>query len=247
MRARLTLLVLAALPSAASAAVPGFEPISHESSQDFALELRLNSSKPEIDSAAGLATKPYDSTFGGDRQLGLGMELDWQFLRVPHVGSLGVGVGVGRWSTSAKAVNYVDLSATGDDTTLELWQFSGLGVARLDALADAGIPLVPFAKAGLGCSLWRAFGPDGTYESKKADGSGHRSVGASYGFQWSAGLALLLDQLDPSSAKNLDQAMGVNNTYLFVEYTNARLRSSTAGNALWVGGDSYTAGLALEF
>ena len=72
-------------------------------------------------------------------------------------------------------------------------------------------------------------------------------MGASYGFQWSAGLALLLDQFDPSSAKNLDQATGVNNTYLFVEYTNARLRSSSSGSALWVGGNTVTTGLTLEF
>ncbi len=245
MRARLTLFALVALPAAASAAVPGFDLPSHDSPQDFALELRVNFSKPEIDSATGLNGKPYDATFGSDQQTGIGAEFDWQFARLPHVGSLGVGVGVGRWAAVSKAVNYVDLSATGDDTSLELWQFSGLAVARLETLAEAGIPLVPFAKAGLGYSLWRAFGPDGTYSSKSA--TGHRAVGASYGFQWSAGLALLLDQFDPSSAKNLDQATGVNNTYLFVEYTNARLRSSSSGSALWVGGDSVTTGLTLEF
>jgi hypothetical protein len=245
MRARLLAFSLAALPAAASAQVPlgGYTP--HSSPQDFALELRLNSFKPDIDSAPGLTSKPYEQTFGSDTRFGFGGEFDWQLVRVPGLGSFGIGAGVSRWATSAKAVNYVDLSATGDDTNLVLWQFAGLGVLRIDALTHLGLPFVPFAKAGLGYTLWRAFGPDGTYASRTP--SGNRSIGASYGLQYSVGLALLLDQFDPSSAKNLDEATGVNNTYLFIEYTNARLHSASSGSALWVGGASTTAGLALEF
>ena len=245
MRPRIFVLCLLASPGSAFAELPGFQRPSHASSQDFALELRVNYGKPEIDSAPGLARSPYSSAFGSESRVGLGAELDWQFLSIPRVGSLGVGVGVGRWSTTAKAVNYIDLSPTGDDTTLELWQFAGLGVFRVDALADSGIPLVPYVKAGLGYSLWRAYGPDGTYESKT--GSGNRAIGGSYGFQWSGGLALHLDRFDPSSAKNIDETMGVNNTYLFVEYTNATLRSASSKTALWVGGNTFTTGLALEF
>jgi hypothetical protein len=245
MRARLLALALAALPATASAEIPGGGYVPHQSSQDFALELRLNYGKPDIDAAPGLTGKPYEQTFGSESRYGLGAEVDWQFLRIPHVGTLGAGVGVGRWASSAKAVNFVDLSPTGDDTNLVLWQFAGLGVLRVDALTHVGIPFVPFAKAGLGYTLWRAYGPNGTYSSRTA--SGNRSVGASYGFQYSLGLALLLDQLDPSSAKNLDEATGVNNTYLFVEYTDARLQSASSGAALWVGGTTTTAGLTLEF
>jgi len=245
MRAPLLALALVAVPVTAHAEIPGVRYDGHNSSQDFALELRLIYGKPDIDAAPGLTGKPYEQTFGSDSRFGYGAELDWQFLRIPHVGSLGAGVGVGRWATSAKAVNYVDLSPTGDDTNLVLWQFAGLGVFRFDALADIGIPFVPFAKAGLGYTLWRAYGPDGTYGSRSA--SGNRSLGASYGFQYSVGLALHLDRLDPSSAKNLDEATGVNNTYLFVEYTDARLQSASSGSALWVGGTSTTGGLALEF
>lgn len=245
MRARLALLALCALPAAASAAIPGSDYQPHQSSQDFALELRLNFFKPEIDSAPGLKGTPYESTFGGDTHLGFGGEFDWQFLRNPHIGSIGFGAGVGRWSTTAKALNYVDLTPTGDDTTLHLWQFAGLGVFRLEALASMGIPLVPFAKAGLGYTLWRSYGPDGTYTSRQP--GGNRAIGGSYGFQWSAGLALLLDTFDPSSAKNLDEATGVNNTYLFVEYTDAALNAAMSGSALRVGGESLSGGLALEF
>lgn len=245
MRARLALLALCAFPAAAAAAIPGMDYHPHQSSQDFALELRTNFFKPEIDSAPGLTGTPYESTFGGDTRLGLGAEFDWQFLRDPRIGSIGVGANVGRWATTAKALNYVDLTPTGDDTTLHLWQFAGLGVFRFEALANIGIPLVPFAKAGLGYTLWRSYGPDGTYGSRKPNGN--RAIGGSYGFQWSAGLALLLDSLDPSSAKNLDEATGVNNTYLFFEYTDAALNSASSGSALRVGGETLTGGLALEF
>jgi hypothetical protein len=244
MRARLLALALLAGPAAARAELPSTY-VPHQSSQDFALELRLNYGKPDIDAAPGLTGKPYEQTFGSDSRFGLGAEFDWQFARIPSFGSVGVGVGVGRWATSAKAVNYIDLSETGDDTNLVLWQFAGLGVLRVDALTHLGIPFVPFAKAGLGYTLWRAYGPDGTYSSRTA--SGNRSIGASYGFQYALGLALLLDQFDPSSAKNLDEATGVNNTYLFVEYTDAQLQSASSGSALWVGGTSTTAGLTLEF
>lgn len=245
MRARLAFLALAAFPAAASAAIPGVDYQPHQSSQDFALELRVNFFKPEIDSAPGLTGTPYESTFGSDTRLGIGAEFDWQLLRNPHVGSIAIGAGVGRWATTAKALNFNDLKPTGDDTTLHLWQFAGLGVFRLEALAALGIPLVPFAKAGMGYTLWRSYGPDGTYASRQP--GGNRAIGGSYGFQWSAGLALLLDTFDPSSAKNMDEATGVNNTYLFVEYTDAALNRATSGSALRVGGESLTGGLALEF
>lgn len=245
MRARLFLTALCAVPAVASAAIPGMDYQPHQSSQDFAFEIRVNSFKPEIDSAPGLRGTPYESTFGSDAHIGLGAELDWQFFRNPHIGSFALGAGVGRWSTTAKALNYVDLKPTGDDTTLHLWQFAGLGVFRLEALSNIGIPLVPFAKAGMGYTLWRSYGPDGTYGSRVA--GGNRAIGGSYGFQWSAGLALVLDALDPSSAKNLDEATGVNTTSLFVEYTDASLNKASSGSALRVGGETLTAGLALEF
>ncbi len=245
MRARLALLAFVAIPAVASAAIPGVEYRPHQSSQDFALELKLNFFKPEIDSAPGLSGTPYESTFGSDTRTGLGAEFDWQLLRDPRIGSFALGAGVGRWATTAKALNYVDLTPTGDDTTLHLWQFAALGVVRFEALAHAGVPLVPFAKAGMGYTLWRSYGPDGTYASRQT--GGNRALGGSYGFQWSAGLALLLDTFDPSSAKNMDEATGVNNTYVFVEYTDATLNQASSGSALRVGGESLSGGLALEF
>jgi hypothetical protein len=62
-----------------------------------------------------------------------------------------------------------------------------------------------------------------------------------------AGLALALDFLDRSSAVNLDEAVGINNTYLYGELYMSMLNGLGQDNALRVGTNSWTLGMAFEF
>jgi hypothetical protein len=219
---------------------------SFASPQNFALEFRVAPSfTPDVDSdpALGGAT-PYADAFGSDSRVMVGVELDWQALRIPHFGSLGPGLGVGYTAMSAKApytVPHNGITISGEDTSLNVYPFYGVAVLRIDVLShEVGIPLVPFAKAGLGYSLWRASNTLGTSCYEGVCGKGH-----SMGSQLALGLALSLNPFDEYAAKNFDDAMGVNYTYLFAELTRADLTSPSG--ALRVGGTSWTFGLALEF
>ena len=54
--------------------------------------------------------------------------------------------------------------------------------------------------------------------------------------------------LDPYTARNFDESMGVNNTYLFAEWTDMSLDGMwVQSNALRVGSKTWTFGLTWEF
>jgi hypothetical protein len=62
---------------------------------------------------------------------------------------------------------------------------------------------------------------------------------------YAAGLMLLLDWLDPASAKEMDNSVGVNNSYFFGELWGSDVDSF--GDGLQVGTKTWTLGLAFEF
>ena len=47
------------------------------------------------------------------------------------------------------------------------------------------------------------------------------AVGATNGYSFTGGLALLLDVIDPGLAREMDQDTGINDTYLFVDFTRS--------------------------
>jgi hypothetical protein len=55
--------------------------------------------------------------------------------------------------------------------------------------------------------------------------AGNRSgSGATNGYSFGGGLALLLDSLDPTLARDMDRDTGINHTYLFVEFTKSYIK-----------------------
>ncbi len=219
-----------------------------ETPQRFALELRFSPYRPQIDDEPALNGKtPYKSTFGTMPRLMFGGEFDWQALRIPHFGTLGPGLGLGYTNMSDTARLIRDGSLSGDDTSLDIWSFYTVGVLRVDVLwRELGIPFVPYAKAGLGLGLWRAGNTGGTAEAKTSTGT-VSGKGYTFGTHVAAGLALALDFLDRSSAVNLDEAVGINNTYLYGELYMSMLNGLGQDNALRVGTNSWTLGMAFEF
>ena len=61
-----------------------------ESPQNVAVELRFGRYVPNIDNEFTNAT-PYKTLFGTDNRYAVGFEVDWQALRIPFLGTLGVG------------------------------------------------------------------------------------------------------------------------------------------------------------
>lgn len=70
-----------------------------------------------------------------------------------------------------------------------------------------------------------------------------RVTGSTGGSRYRAGLQLLLDLLEPRASAGMTAAYGVQNTYLFLEYQEAK--AELAGSDL--GGEAWLGGLLLEF
>jgi hypothetical protein len=220
----------------------------YESPQHFAFELRFSPFKPDIDSDPALhGATPYGSVFGSSAQLLFVAEFDWQAARIPHVGTIGPGIAVGYATMGANAQFANPHNGTlisGETTTLTIFPTYAVGVLRADVLwREVHIPLVPYAKLGIGLSFWRASNTLGTSAYQGVSGEG-RSLGT----QLALGLGLNLNSFDEYAARNLDESMGVNNTYLFAEWTRSDLTGLWAQQApLRVGGTYWTFGLAFEF
>ncbi len=223
----------------------GTRPRRHlDSPQNFAAEVRFGFFNPAIDTDPALVGAPYKEIFGTAPRLLVSAEFDWQALRIPHVGSFGPGVGVGFTSISDPAPLASGTGPSGETTTLQIIPFDLVAVLRVDVLwRQFHIPLVPYAKGGLGYALWRASNTLGTSSYNGASGTGH-----SIGSHVAAGLALNLNLFDPYAARGFDDALGVNGTYIFGEWTREDLNGlGLQTDPLRVGGTSWTFGLAFEF
>ena len=213
------------------------------SAQNFALELRLSPYHPQIDDDPNLKSKPFESNFGTVARLSIGVELDWQTLRIPRVGTIGPGVGVSYVSMSRPVRTVFTNRESGDETSLSIYPFYAVAVLRVDTFwRDMGIPLVPYGKAGVGMALWRASNTGGTSVINNVSGKGH-----SFGTNFALGIAFALDAVDPGASRNMDNATGINNTYLYLEAYWLTLNGLGQTNALHVGTNTWAAGLAFEF
>lgn len=212
---------------------------NYDSEQYAAFEARLGPYWPNVDDEVSGA--PFDDTFG-KRRYAFGVEADWQLLRIPNFGSLGPGVGVSwvRYSAPAPFADGSGVSA--QDTRLWILPVWGVGVLRVDVLArNWNIPFVPYGKLGLVYAFWGC--SSGDTPCRSAGGKVGR--GSEIGTMWAAGLMLLLDWMDPESAREMDNSVGVNNSYFFGEWSSSDVDSF--GEGMQVGADTWTLGLAFEF
>ncbi len=215
----------------------------NESPQYGALEIRFGRYVPAVDSSISGGT-PFKDTFGDSSRYMFGLEADWQLIRFPHLGTLGPGLGWGY----TRATGFAHLSSapsviSGEQTALSVMPFYAVGVLRADVLArDFGIPIVPYAKLGIGYALWWA--SDGGTTSRQGGVLGR---GTSYGPQYGVGLMFLLDELDPQTARDADNGLGINNSYIFGELFGSELDGFGSKTRMNVGTNSWVLGLAIEF
>ncbi len=215
------------------------------SNQSFAIEVRVGLYQPQVDSDPALHGSPYANTFGTGVHFEGAMEFDWQAIRIPGIGTLGPGISVGYTNMSGNAPRLDGgYPPSAESTTLEILPMYAVGVFRLDTLwRQAHIPLVPYAKAGLGMAFWRASNTVGTSIAPNGTiGEGH-----TLGEQFSAGLAFNIGVLDPNSVRQLDEATGINNTYIFAEYSVSALNGIGQKDPLLVGSNNFVFGLTFEF
>jgi hypothetical protein len=214
-----------------------------ESPQYGAFEVRFGRYIPAVDSSLSGGT-PFKDTFGDSSRYMFGMEADWQLIRFPHLGTFGPGLGWGYTRATGLAhLTNAPSVASGEDTALSVMPFYVVGVLRADVLArDFDIPLVPYAKLGIGYALWWA--SDGGTTSRI---NGTLGRGVSYGPQYAAGLMFLLDELDPQTARDADNGLGINNSYVFGELFASELDGFGSKTRMNVGANSWVLGVAIEF
>jgi hypothetical protein len=226
----------------------------YQSPQAWAVELRVGPYYPQVDDEFNGAAYPLAETLGSGKRVLLGIEGDWQALRVGKLMSLGPGFGTAytRLSNPAVFANPPDgavpetaqPSGTSPmDSTLKLWLQWAAAVARVDALnRNFRIPIVFTAKLGMGHAFWWA--GKGNLASRVGGSIGH---GRSWGPMWALGVMFDLNFAQPERSQRLDAISGINHMYLFAEWYQLKLNGFGSGNQMQVGDSTWALGYALEF
>jgi hypothetical protein len=219
------------------------------SPQNFALELRFSPYYPAVDDEPGLRGTPFKDRFGENPRLYFGLEFDWQTFRIPYVGTIGPGLGAGIVGMSRPARTRDSNRPSGDEYSLDIYPMYLSAVLRADTFwRELGLPIVPYGKLGLGLAFWSASKAGNTSktqlptESKPVTGEG-----MTLGTHVALGAAFALDALDSGASRNMDNAIGINNTYIYAEYYWLNLNGLAQDKVLYVGTNTWAAGLAFEF
>lgn len=227
--------------------------------QRFVFEFKLGPYLPEIDNPYdGPGFGPYATIFGRTDKNGKAVKqplpalmpvvaFEYQFVYLG--GPLAIGTQVGFYRDKANALFLEppssQLRSKADKVTFGMVPISLLVIYRFELGADFfKVPLVPYMKAGLAYAFW--WMKDGAGEIAR-NTRGEKGRGGVIGWQLNPGIMLRMDFIEPATAKKLDQATGINHTYLFGEFQLTRLRNFGVGNAIDLGDKTFFAGLALEF
>jgi hypothetical protein len=189
-------------------------------------EIGAGNYTPKIDSdftpstTAGLppGPGPYSQMFGSGR--GWLFRVAYSRALFSSFGTLEAGVRLGFFSRSAGGL-YLDTTGTtptwkrsADRTSLKIIPTSLMLTYRFDVLAERySIPLAPYARFTLERYNWWT----------TAGNNGFKKYGATNGYSFTGGLALLLDVFDPTLARELDRDTGIHHTYLYFDATRSKV------------------------
>lgn len=216
-----------------------------ESPRSMAMELRFNFYEPNIESEFGGATNPYKSAFGDDTAWMISSEVDYQFWQ--GFGSLGAFGMIGYGELSGNGIT-ADGKKSSDETSFTFIPFTAGLVYRFDILSvKYGIPIAFAFKGGVDCWLWSIDdGVGKTAAYKDASGATSDGAGSTFGLYGAVGLHILLDFFEPHAARVFDNDLGVNNSYLFVEWSAHWLDDFGSSSSFDLSDGNFVFGLAFE-
>lgn len=220
---------------------------SIESPRRFFLELKFSPYRPAIDKEFSGVT-PFKDVFGDG--LFLMSQIGFEYEIWNKVGIVAVGANVGYSRITGKGLNPVTDEESTDSTAINVMPLTIQMVYRFDYLAQRfNVPLVPHVKAGFDYWIWWI--ENGVGDIAEVPGSKPNSVRQGYGGTWGGhvtlGIAFLLDFLAPSMAQTFDVDVGVNNSYIFFEYTWNWINNFGVGNSMDLSDGLFVGGLAFEF
>ncbi len=250
----LLLLLALALPAAARAESDGTKILAPDERppRRLLVAVKLDRYDPQVDSESGLVAAgahPYHDVFHGRAPPRVQVEVGFEALH--FFGSFIAGVTAGYWQNIGHGVNHLDQTPSGDTALLDVLPFGVVGTYRFDWAADTfRVPLIPYAQLGLQAALWAAYNGRGQVTTRAGDaspGPGGRGSGWTTGYTTALGLAVPLDVLDPSLAREAYVDAHLQRTSLFAEYGWTHLSSFGKGGALILSDRAWRFGLSLEF
>jgi hypothetical protein len=233
-------LLLAALASLALAA-PALAEERQAASGTF--EFQVGPYRPRIDRdlVAPGTPGPWQTSFGSSRRLLY--KLRAGKVLMSRFGALEVGGGIGFMQASGHGL-YSSGPLAGrvspEKTGFMMVPITVDLTYRLDLIWERlGIPLVPFGRVALQSDQWWVTGSGG--KTAKS--------GATNGWATSGGLAVVLDFIDPTLARELDRDTGIKHTMLMVEVTRTKVDDFGSGKSWDLSNDGLltTFGLAFAF
>ena len=203
------------------------------------LELKLGFYQPRVYDSPGVTGDPYVQTFGNSAMLLGELEVDRFFWH--KYGYLGIGLSVGYGEKYAKAT-LADGSPSAESTGLSVLPIRAMAVYRYDVLAHLfHIPFVPYAELGFVSYPWWT-NKGGSVEIV----NGSKGSGVQWGWGFTLGLALELDFLNPTYAREAKEDAGIYHFYLFGEF-NDDFANNFGGAGINLGAAYFTFGIAFEF
>ena len=233
------------------------------------LEIKFGPYVPAVDSEFDLAdgeAGPFEQMFGDGPFLMSGMTLDRYF--VYPAGQLGVTGSIGFLTKKARAFQVdqngdvvtnedgVPIRADGDNNRFRLIPMSLGVVYRFTQLDDRYHAIVvPYGRVGLSYYVWWVTGPGGSIAEVPTDDcpdleedcTGDRALGASLGWQASAGLAFRLERIDPDAEVALRTELGIEHAGFMIEATWAKVDGFGSDKKLSVGDATWFGGINFEF
>ena len=202
---------------------------------------------PQIDSEAGLRGQPYHEVFHGRAPPRYQLEVDWEAAH--PFGSLLIGATGGFWQNYGHGfdISGPTPKVSDDPTHLNIAPFGAVVTYRFDELADRirWLPIIPYAQAGLTAALWSSFNGRGDV-SNRTGGRG-RGSGWSYGYTTAVGVAVNLDAIDATLAREAFIDMGIQRTAAFAEYGWTRLDAFRRGGTMILSDRAWRFGVSVEF
>lgn len=209
-----------------------------ESPTSGTFELKLGSYNPDIDSEFD-GRGPFEQYFGGG---GLIAEFAADYHLWQKVGAISLGFHVGYFNQGAPSINS-DGTESADKSRLLIVPTRLSAVYRFDYLQDEyNIPLVFSVRAGLDYYFWWSLSAN-----KVADTNDTKGSGGTAGWHVGGTVYFLLDSLAPQMARSLDQASGINNSYLFAEIMSAHINDFGSDSSWDLSDNTFLFGLGFEF
>jgi len=163
-----------------------------------------------------------------------------------RIGVLAIGMGVGIGSVEAKGFVEGSSSRAVEESRLRLLPLNASLSYAFDLVAERyAFPLVPTASIGLDYMLWWIH--DGAGDVARTTDPKGEGKGGTWGWHYSLGLRLLLDVLAPDMAQSFDLDMGVNNSYLYLEYLVTDIDRFGDKTSLRLSSNTLFFGIAFDF